>query len=142
MSTAHLAPAAMPLSDSADQTLRVARRDRRRGTTLTLTGRLDPDGAEHLARAVRSCLDAGRLIIDLDFAGLTPCDVSALPALHDVAWLTVAAGGRLRQENPCTDLVHLLTATTLRNLCGPVRAALRDDDDAQGFLVPAALMAG
>jgi anti-sigma B factor antagonist len=114
------------------QRLSVQRRDRRRGALLMLVGEIDLDTAPQLDQAVRECLRAGIHTIDIDLTHLTFCDISGLNALLDATWLTTAAGGCLRLENPCPMLTRLLALTGIH-----ARLAIGVDDAVQRRFLPA-----
>ncbi|MFC8449505.1 STAS domain-containing protein [Kitasatospora sp. NPDC057223] len=119
MSLTKQAVAALPAASTpepVDQGLSIHRRDRRLGTTLTLSGEIDLDTAPQLDRAVRECLRTGVGTIDLDLAPLTFCDVRGLHAFIDATWLAAAAGGRLRLENLPPMLHRILTLTGTHHL--------------------------
>jgi anti-sigma B factor antagonist len=93
------------------EALSIHRRDRRRGTLITLAGEMDLDSAPLLLQAVEDCLRSGIRSIDIDLTGVTFCDVSGLNAFLDATWRTTAAGGRMRLENLCPMLTRLLALT-------------------------------
>jgi anti-sigma B factor antagonist len=106
----------------------VDRRDRRRGTLLTLAGEIDLDTAPQLHQAVQECLREGIHVIEIDLAGVTFCDISGLNAFLDAVWLTTAAGGCLRLGNLCPMLTRLLALTETQSLL-----AIRISDDIRGM---------